>query len=330
MNKLIDIQILNNTLLLTFENGGYIKVSNLNLFTLNIAKCYKKLNYIEFFQTKFDDIDTYNDIAESMIYQLKIKESDLNKSKILEKMGQYKFDMDKFLVQYDEYDNKYNYKHKCLICSNGKAILLKLTDIAFFEYRTPFEILQNEVKILKENFEVCNVNENFEVFDFKLDHEHDNSIEFALKNVFIDYRDIYERQQVEKQKQKLKSQENQKFSYISTNRELLYNNLQKKISASDYDLILSYTNYNFYHLINNKLTKPSKKLRDCLYRYLDNYIFDLLGSKGFDLSLYKILFTNFKIKNSKKLLLKFDAEQIGPEHSKSWQISNFSFSTTNN
>jgi len=320
MNKLIDMEISNNRLFLNFENGGYIKVSNLNLFNLKIAKCYKELNYIEFFQNEFDDIELYNQVAQSMIYELKIKESDLNRSQILKKMEEYTIDTDRFLVQYDEYDNRYSYKHKCLICSNGKAILLKLSDIAFFEKRTPFEILQNEVKILKENFEVCNVEQSLQNY---------NDVEIGLKDVFIEFRDIYERRQIEEKKRELRSEESRKFRYVETNKELLYDDLQKKISKSDFDLILTYSNYNFDYLINNQPAKPSKRLRDCVYNYLENYIRDLLTSGGFDLSLYEILFANFKIKKSKKLLLKFDAEQIGADHEKRWQISNFSFQQLN-
>lgn len=321
MTKLIDMEISNNRLFLTFENGGYIKVSNLNLFTINIAECNKELNYIEFFQNKFDEIEIYNNTAQSMIDELKIKESDLSKSEILKKMEQDGFWMDFFSIQYDEYDNKYCHKHRCLICSNGKAILLKLTDIAFSEQRTPFEILQNVVKILKENFEVCEVAENLKNY---------GNVELRLKDVFIEFRDIYERRQVEERKRELKSEENQKFRYVAKNKELLYSNLQKQVLESDYDLILAYSNYNFNYLINNKLTKPSKNLRDCIYNDIKYYITNLLKSKGFDLSIYEILFTNFEIRNSKKLLLKFDAEQIGPDHDKKWQISNFSFSTINN
>ena len=152
-----------------------------------------------------------------------------------------------------------------------------------------------------------------------------NDIEIGLKDVFIEFRDIYERRQIEEKKRELRSEESRKFRYVETNKELLYDDLQKKISKSDFDLILTYSNYNFDYLINNQPAKPSKRLRDCVYNYLENYIRDLLTSGGFDLSLYEILFANFKIKKCKKLLLKFDAEQIGADHEKRWQISNFSY-----
>ena len=48
MNKLINIQILNNTLLLTFENGGYIKVKNLDYFYYQIKNFDIEINYLKF------------------------------------------------------------------------------------------------------------------------------------------------------------------------------------------------------------------------------------------------------------------------------------------
>ena len=48
MNKLINIQILNNTLLLTFENGGYIKVKNLDCFYYQIKNFDIEINYLKF------------------------------------------------------------------------------------------------------------------------------------------------------------------------------------------------------------------------------------------------------------------------------------------
>lgn len=321
MNKLTDIQISNNTLILKFDNGGYIKVNNLDCFELSVGKCSKELNYFELFQTSFYEIDKFNDDVESLREKqlLDSFKLDMALAKLKKEFTYYKNNP---LFDYcDPYENPYPYTHQCLICSNGKAILLELVEWVDDEDYSPFDILQRALKIIKSNFEVYNVEENLDNYE---------DVKLGLKDLFIKFRKIYEEQETIKRKQELESEQNQKYLYVQEHKELLYKNLQKKVSASDYDLILSYNNYNFDYLINNELAKPSKKLRDCVYNYLDNYIFNLLRSKGFDLSLYKILFTNFKIKKCKKLLLKFDAEQIGPDHDKSWQISNFSFSTTNN
>lgn len=60
MNKLIHIQILNNTLLLTFKNGGYIKLNNLDYFDYQIKNCnygmiFSEIDYLKFFSAEFED-----------------------------------------------------------------------------------------------------------------------------------------------------------------------------------------------------------------------------------------------------------------------------------
>lgn len=321
MNKLINIEISNNRLFLNFDNGGYIKLKSLDCFEVSIGECSKELNYIEFFETSDFIIEKFNDDVKLLCEEQELK--DLFRDELLAKLkNKFPIYKEDFFSGYcDAYENPYLYNHRCLICSNGKAILLRLVEWVEDEDYSPFDILQRALKIIKENFEVCNVEENLENYE---------NVELELKDVFIEFRKIYEKKQAEERDLELNSKKNQEYLHISTNKELFYNNLQKEISASDYDLILSYTNYNFDYLINNELAKPSKKLKNCVYNYLANYIFNLLKSKGFDLSIYKILFTDFKIKKCKKLLLKFDAEQIGPDHDKTWQISNFSFSTTTN
>jgi hypothetical protein len=328
MNKLIDIQISNNELILKFDNGGYIKVNNLDCFKISVGECSKKLNYFKFFQTSFYETDTFNDdvkwllekkLLDSFEKELMTKAEYSNMVLAKLKGELFTYDSPYYNDSWDPYENPYTYDHQCLICSNGKAILLDL--LVDWWYDSPFDMLQRALKIINENFEVYNIIENLENYE---------NVKLELKDVFIEFREIYEEQQAKERDLQLKSEKNQKYIHILTNQELFYNNLKKEVTANDYDLILSYTNYNFDYLINNELAKPSKKLRDCVYKYLDRHITALLRSKGFDLSLYEILFTNFKIRKCKKLLLKFDAEQIGPDHDKSWQISNFSFSTTNN
>lgn len=51
MNKLIDIHITNNTLLLKFENDGYIRLNNLDYFDYQIKNC-DFIDYLQFFASE--------------------------------------------------------------------------------------------------------------------------------------------------------------------------------------------------------------------------------------------------------------------------------------
>lgn len=323
MTKLIDIKILNNTLFLKFENKGYIKVKNINAFNLQIADCPKDLNYFELFKTSFDDVDYFEECIKPLLDKFNIKYSDFpnvdwSKYSEIRNIDLFNCTNDYYFESYDWMENRYNHKHRLLICSNGRAILLRL--YPKLKFVTPFQALQNIIEFLKENFKVRNVKEI--LTDYK-------NVELELKDIFIEFREIYEAEQAEKKrienKKILESKQHQRLCYLRDNQELLFKNLKEKISASDYDLVLAYSCYNFSYL-----KKPSKALRDCVYNYIAHYLRNVLNAAGFDTILYGNLLKYFAITNCKKVLLKFDAEQIGPDHDKKWQISNFSFSTINN
>ena len=279
-NLIVKTVLEDNLLTIYFDNGGYIKVNNLNRFNFNLSRCSKELHYLEFPN------------VEDFIY------SDKN---------------DEYV---DKFENPYNIQHRSLICSNGTAILLEVNNWEFGDYYN--ERLGNIHKFLKENFEVYNLEENL---------ENQHIVKSELKYCFFQIREELKEEKEEKEEEEKYEKEREKYQYFTENCELLYNNIKNEVSADEFNMILAYFEYNYDFVINNQNLKPSKKLKQVARDYLYTYIINLVASKNFDMSVYSFLLQEFSPQlKSKKILLKFEAEQVGAEHNKSWEIINFSYS----
>lgn len=259
MNKLIDIQISNNELILKFDNGGYIRLNNLDYFDYQIKNC-DFIDYLQFFASKQE-----------------------------------------------------NYRFIC--ANNGKAILIDINDSNFLpddDENWHAQFYENVNNFLGVNFIVNNVVEQKELEQLT-----------RLRKVF---------KEIEWQQANLECEKNE--LYIKNNIDEILSELKAKLNKDEFNFVIAYLmgNYDFEALKDGLKINVSKSLKTAIRNHVKNIIISIFEKHNLDISIYDITLIQKFIPplKSKRLIYKFDAEQIGADHKKSWQISNFSFSTTNN
>ena len=259
MNKLIDIQISNNELILKFDNGGYIRLNNLDYFDYQIKNC-DFIDYLQFFASKQE-----------------------------------------------------NYRFIC--ANNGKAILIDINDSNFLpdddeDWHAQF--YENVNNFLEANFIVNNVVEQKELEQLT-----------RLRKVF---------EEIEWQQANLECEKDE--LYIKNNIDEIFSELKGRLSQDEFNFLIAYLmgNYDFEALKDGLKINVSKSLKTAIRNHVKNIIISIFEKHNLDISIYDVtLIQKFSPPlKSKRLIYKFEAEQIGADHKKSWQISNFSFSTTNN
>lgn len=256
-NKLIDLEITNNKLNLKFENGGYIKVSDLNNFDYQIKNCDFDINYLKFFSSELSDF-------------------------------------------------------RFICASNGQAILIDVLETDFQPDNDDDwhnKLHQNISNFLKNNFIIYNVKEC---------NANQETEYFKLSNIF----DEIKKEEIEKTTEK-----NEVF--IKENIDQILNKIKTCLKNDEFNLIATYIMYNhdFLVLKNNLQIKPSLSLKQAIRNYVENEITKIFKKYKLDISLFNInLIKKFcPPLKSKRLTYKVEAEQIGRDHEKRWQISNFSF-----
>lgn len=262
MNKLIDIQISNNELILKFDNGGYIKINNLHCFSYKIKNCDSEINYLKFFEIEQED---------------------------------YRF----------------------ICANNNKAILIDLNDSNFLpddDENWHAQFYENVNNFLEANFIVNNVDEC---------RQEEEVARYRLRSIFNEI----DREEIE-------SGEQQNEEYIKNNINDILTHLSSKLTKFEYNFVIAYLmgNYDFEALKDGLKINVSKSLKTAIRNHVKNIIISIFEKHNLDISIYDVtLIQKFSPPlKSKRLIYKFEAEQIGADHKKSWQISNFSFSTTNN
>ena len=259
MNKLIDIQILNNELILEFDNNGYIKINNLHCFDYKIRNCDSEINYLKFCEIEQED---------------------------------YRF-----------------------ICANNcKAILIDLNDSEFIPHDDDNwheELHKNISNFLKNNFIINNVDE------YKKDED---VMRTRLRDVF---------EEINKEEIEKTCEKNELI--IKNNINKILNEIKAKLNKDEFNFVIAYLmgNYDFVLLKDGLENKPSLGLKTAIRNHVKNIIISIFEKHNLDISIYDVtLIQKFSPPlKSKRLIYKFEAEQIGAQHNKSWQISNFSFST---
>lgn len=259
MNKLKSLKITNNTLTLKFENGGYIKVKNLDYFYYQIKNFDIEINYLKF---------------------CKIEQQD------------YRF-----------------------ICANNcKAILIDLNDSEFIpdhDDNWQEELHKNISNFLKNNFIINNVDE------YKKDED---VMRTRLRDVF---------EEINKEEIEKACEKNELI--IKNNINKILNEIKAKLNKDEFNFVIAYLmgNYDFVLLKDGLENKPSLGLKTAIRNHVKNIIISIFEKHNLDISIYDVnLIQKFSPPlKSKRLIYKFEAEQIGAQHNKSWHISNFSFST---
>lgn len=261
MNKLIDIQISNNELILKFDNGGYIRLNNLDYFDYQIKNC-DFIDYLQFFASKQE-----------------------------------------------------NYRFIC--ANNGKAILIDINDSNFLpddDENWHAQFYENVNNFLEANFIVNNVDEC---------RQEEEVARYRLRSIFNEI----DREEIE-------SGEQQNEEYIKNNINDILTHLSSKLTKFEYNFVIAYLmgNYDFEALKDGLKINVSKSLKTAIRNHVKNIIISIFEKHNLDISIYDVTLIQKFIPplKSKRLIYKFEAEQIGADHKKSWQISNFSFSTTNN
>lgn len=257
MNKLTDLQIANNELVLKFENGGLIKITNLNHFNYQIKNCDFDINYLKFFS------------GES---------------------GDYRF----------------------VCASNGQAILIDVEECDF----TPDndddwheKLRQNISNFLKNNFIIRNVEE------YKEDQD---AVLCKLSNVF----DEIKKEEIEKT-----SMKNELF--VKENINALLSAIKNRLKKDEFNFVIAYFmgNYGFVALKDGLQIKTTLSLKNAIRNYVENEIAKIFQKYQLDdcVCNLKLIQDFCPPVKSKRLTYKVEAEQIGADHEKRWQISNFSF-----
>lgn len=257
MNKLINLELTNNVLNLKFENGGFIKINNLNPFDYQIKNCNFDINYLKFFSSE---------------------------------LGDFRF----------------------ICASNGQAILIDVLETDFQPDNDDDwhnKLHQNISNFLKNNFivdnvEECNANQETEYF--------------KLSNVF----DEIKKEEIEKTTEK-----NEVF--IKENIDQILNKIKTCLKNDEFNFLIAYFmgNYDFVALKDGSQIKTTASLKTAIRNYIENEITKIFKKYQLDdcirnLKLIQEFCPFFK---SKRLTYKVEAEQIGRDHEKHWQISNFSF-----
>ena len=261
MNKLISLLIINKTLFFEFENGGYIKLTNLSNFDYQIKKCDFDINYLKFFSNE---------------------------------LGDFRF----------------------ICASNGQAILIDVLETDFQPDNDDDwhnKLHQNISNFLKNNFiiyniEECNANQETEYF--------------KLSNVF----DEIKKEEIEKT-----SKENELF--IKTNINALLSAIKNRLKNDEFNFLIAYFmgNYDFVVLKDGSQIKTTASLKTAIRKYVENEITKIFEKYQLDdcVCNLKLIQEFCPFVKSKRLTYKVEAEQIGPDHEKRWQISNFSFQQLN-
>lgn len=262
MNKLIDLQIANNELILKFDNGGYIKINNLHCFDYKIRNCDSEINYLKFFEIEQED---------------------------------YRF----------------------ICANNNKAILIDLNDSNFLpddDENWHAQFYENVNNFLEAYFIVNNVDE------YKKDED---VMRTRLRDVF---------EEINKEEIEKACEKNELI--IKNNINKILNEIKAKLNKDEFNFVIAYLmgNYDFEALKDGLKINVSKSLKTAIRNHVKNIIISIFEKHNLDISIYDVtLIQKFSPPlKSKRLIYKFEAEQIGADHKKSWQISNFSFSTTNN
>ena len=264
MNKLIDLEITNNKLNLKFENGGFIKINNLNPFDYQIKNCNSDINYLRFFSSELRD---------------------------------YQF----------------------ICASNGKAILININFFETYDFQPDNDdnwhgkFHRNIGNFLKNNFIVDNVEE------YKRDEDTER---FRLSDVFDEIK-----------KEELEQALIDNEIYIESNIDALLFEIKNKLKIDEFNFVIAYFmgNYDFVVLKNGSQIKTTASLKTAIRNYVENEITKIFKKYELDISLFNInLIKKFcPPLKSKRLTYKVEAEQIGRDHEKRWQISNFSFQQLN-
>ncbi len=261
MNKLIDLEITNNKLILKFENGGYIKITNLNHFDYQIKNCDFDINYLKFFS------------GES---------------------GDYRF----------------------VCASNGHAILIDVLETDFQpdnDDNWHDKLYQNISNFLKNNFIIHNVKE------YKEDQD---AVRNKLSNVF----DEIKKEEIEKT-----SMKNELF--VKENINVLLTAIRNRLKKDEFNFVIAYFmgNYDFVVLKDGSQIKTTASLKTAIRNYIENEITKIFKKYQLDdcVCNLKLIQEFCPFVKSKRLTYKVEAEQIGRDHEKRWQISNFSFQQLN-
>lgn len=261
MNKLITLTISNKTLSLEFDNGGYIKITNLNHFNYQIKNCDFDINYLKFFS------------GES---------------------GDYKF----------------------VCASNGHAILIDVFETDFQpdnDDNWHDKLHQNISNFLKNNFIVDNVKE----------YEGDqDAVLCKLSNVF---------EEIKKEEIEKTSMKNELF--VKENINVLLTAIKNRLKKDEFNFVIAYFmgNYDFVVLKDGLQIKTTLSLKTAIRSYVENEITKIFEKYQLDdcVSNLKLIQDFCPPIKSKRLTFKVEAEQIGRDHEKRWQISNFSFQQLN-
>lgn len=199
------------------------------------------------------------------------------------------------------------------ICaSNGQAILIDVLESDFQPDNDDDwhnKLHQNISNFLKNNFFVDNVKE------YKGDQD---AVLCKLSNVF----DEIKKEEIEKTTEK-----NEVF--IKTNIDALLSAIKNRLKNDEFNFVIAYFmgNYDFVALKNGSQIKTTASLKTAIRNYVENEITKIFEKYQLDdcVCNLKLIQEFCPFVKSKRLTYKVEAEQIGPDHEKRWQISNFSF-----
>lgn len=257
MNKLITLTISNKTLFLEFDNGGFIKITNLNHFNYQIKNCDFDINYLKFFS------------GES---------------------GDYRF----------------------VCASNGQAILIDVIETDFQPDNDDDwhdKLHQNISNFLKNNFIVDDVEEY---------RGNQDAVRNKLSYVF----DEIKKEETEKTLDKYEF-------FIKENINMLLPMIKNHLKNDEFNFMIAYFtgNYDFVALKDGLQIKTTASLKTAIRNYIENEITKIFQKNQLDAWVrdLKLIQRFCPPLKSKRLTFKVEAEQIGRDHEKRWQISNFSY-----